>query len=104
MKAVVQSAGPRALVRARAWAARLLLKPRAVPASAAFGGAVPILEISAPFKTAITALAGATIALPSSLPFAIFALDFGKEGAAVLSSILQVLMPLPPFRCFCASL
>ena len=43
-----------------------------------------------PTKTALTALAGASIALPSSLPFAIFSLDFGKEGAAVLSSILQV--------------
>lgn len=50
----------------------------------------PLVSLSVPTKTALTALAGATIALPSSLPFAIFSLDFGKEGAAVLSSILQV--------------
>jgi hypothetical protein len=40
-------------------------------------------------KTRLAAAAGATIAIPSSLPTAIFALDFGKEGAAVLSAILS---------------
>lgn len=42
----------------------------------------PLLPLSGPMKTALASLAGATIALPSSLPFALFALDFGKEGAA----------------------
>ena len=50
----------------------------------------PRLSLSTATKTALAALAGASIALPASLPFAIFSLDFGKEGAAVLSSILQV--------------
>ena len=38
----------------------------------------------------LASLAGATIAIPSSLPFAIFAVDFGKEGAAVLSGLISV--------------
>jgi len=51
----------------------------------------PLLPLSGPMKTALASLAGATIALPSSLPFALFALDFGKEGAAVLSGLLSVI-------------
>ena len=35
--------------------------------------------------------AAAAIALPTSLPFAVFAMDFGKEGAAVLSSLISAL-------------
>jgi hypothetical protein len=50
----------------------------------------PLLRLSGPTKVAISSIAGATIALPSSLPFAIFALDFGKEGAAVLSALISV--------------
>ena len=41
--------------------------------------------------------AAASIALPTSLPFAVFAMDFGKEGAAVLSSLISALA-------FCAQL
>lgn len=66
----------------------MYLKPSWRAAAAAMPA--PLLSLSVPTKTALTALAGASIALPSSLPFAIFSLDFGKEGAAVLSSILQV--------------
>mmetsp|Transcript_4198 Transcript_4198/g.10900 ORF Transcript_4198/g.10900 Transcript_4198/m.10900 type:complete len:736 (+) Transcript_4198:97-2304(+) len=50
----------------------------------------PAISLSGPTKTALASLAGATIALPTSLPFALFALDFGKEGAAVLSALLSV--------------
>ena len=50
-----------------------------------------LLRLSARTKTAIAAAAGATIAIPTSLPTAIFALDFGKEGAAVLSSLLSAI-------------
>lgn len=39
----------------------------------------------------LVAGAAAAIALPTSLPFAVFAMDFGKEGAAVLSSLLSAL-------------
>ena len=49
----------------------------------------------------IVAGAAAAIALPTSLPFAVFAMDFGKEGAAVLSSLLSALgfcAQLPPPR------
>uniref|UniRef100_A0A7S0JHL1 Uncharacterized protein n=1 Tax=Calcidiscus leptoporus TaxID=127549 RepID=A0A7S0JHL1_9EUKA len=47
------------------------------------------MPLSTATKTVLASLAGATIAIPSSLPFALFSLDFGKEGAAVLSSILS---------------
>lgn len=50
----------------------------------------PRLKLSGPAKAFIASVAGATIALPSSLPFALFSLDFGKEGAAVLSGLLSV--------------
>jgi len=50
----------------------------------------PFLMLSGPTKTALASLAGATIALPSSLPFALFSLDFGKEGAATLSALLSI--------------
>ena len=52
--------------------------------------AQPLLALSGPAKTVLASVAGATIALPSSLPFALFSLDFGKEGAAVLSGLLSV--------------
>jgi len=65
----------------------------AAAASAAAGVAAarpePFLRLSTAAKTALAAAAGATIALPTSLPTAFFALDFGKEGAAVLSSFLS---------------
>lgn len=56
----------------------------ATDAAVRLGGGVaaavqPILPLSGPTKTALASIAGATIALPSSLPFAIFSLDFGKE-------------------------
>ena len=54
------------------------------------GEAQPLLKLSGPTKTALASIAGATIALPSSLPFALFSLDFGKEGAAVLSGLISV--------------
>ena len=66
----------------------LLLSTRA--GAEAAGDAAPILSMSGPTKTALASVAGATIALPTSLPFAIFSLDFGKEGAAVVGSLLQV--------------
>ncbi|KAL1507584.1 hypothetical protein AB1Y20_007203 [Prymnesium parvum] len=47
------------------------------------------LPLASSTKTMLASIAGATIALPSSLPFAIFALDFGKEGAAVLGALLS---------------
>ena len=50
----------------------------------------PFITLSGPTKTVLASIAGATISLPSCLPFAIFALDFGKEGAAVLSALLSV--------------
>lgn len=62
----------------------------AVSASAASLAGAPLLALSPRTKTALASLAGATIALPSSLPFALFSLDFGKEGAAVLSALLSV--------------
>ena len=52
--------------------------------------ATPMLTLSGRTKTLLASIAGATIALPSSLPFAIFSLDFGKEGATVLSALLSV--------------
>lgn len=59
-------------------------------ALASAGEAQPLLKLSGPTKAFLASIAGATIALPSSLPFALFALDFGKEGAAVLSGLLSV--------------
>ena len=47
-----------------------------------------MISLSSGTKTALVATAVASIAIPSSLPFAMFSLDFGKEGAAVLSSII----------------
>ena len=47
------------------------------------------LPLSSPVKTAVVAAAVASISIPSSLPFALFSLDFGKEGAAILSSFLS---------------
>ena len=47
------------------------------------------LPLRSSAKTAIAAFAAATISIPSSLPFAMFAMDFGKEGAAVLSALLS---------------
>lgn len=49
-----------------------------------------ILPLTSAVKTMILALCAATIAIPSSLPFVMFAIDFGKEGAALLSSILSM--------------
>ena len=40
-------------------------------------------------KSLVVAGGYGSIAIPSSLPFAMFAMDFGKEGAAMLSSILS---------------
>jgi len=48
------------------------------------------LALSPQAKTTLSSVAGATIALPSCFPFAIFSLDFGKEGASVLSAVLSV--------------
>ena len=66
-------------------------------AAAAAASVAPILPLSGPTKTALASIAGATIALPSSLPFAIFSLDFGEEGAAVLSALLSVVGSLCAF-------
>lgn len=55
------------------------------------------LQLSGPTKTALASIAGATIALPSSLPFAIFSLDFGKEGAAVLSAFVSAVSMVAAF-------
>ena len=85
VKAVIKTAAYAKPSWRAAAAAASAAGPAALGASPA-----PLLALSVPAKTALTALAGASIALPSSLPFAIFSLDFGKEGAAVLSSILQV--------------
>ena len=66
--------------------------PHAGAAAAGGGGmAAPLLRLSGPTKTILSSIAGATIALPSSLPFAVFALDFGKEGAAVLAALMSIL-------------
>jgi len=54
------------------------------------GVAAPVLGLSGPVKTLLASIAGATIALPSSLPFALFSLDFGKEGATFLSAIISI--------------
>ena len=61
------------------------------PAIQAATQPLPYLPLSGTVKTTLASIAGATIALPSSLPFAIFSLDFGKEGAAVLSGLLSVI-------------
>jgi hypothetical protein len=61
------------------------------------GGSTPVplvdnrfvLPLSARAKTLILSGAAASLAIPASLPFAIFSIDFGKEGAALLSSILS---------------
>ena len=82
---------------AAAWV-KAVVAPQSSLASWVGGGAKavaaakvdPILPLSGPMKTTLASIAGATIALPVSLPFAIFSLDFGKEGAAVLSGLLQV--------------
>ena len=52
---------------------------------------LPRLHLAAKTKTVLVAGAAAAIALPTSLPFAVFAMDFGKEGAAVLSSLISAL-------------
>ena len=52
---------------------------------------LPRLQLAAKTKTVLVAGAAAAIALPTSLPFAVFAMDFGKEGAAVLSSLISAL-------------
>ena len=49
------------------------------------------MHLAAKTKTVLVAGAAAAIALPTSLPFAVFAMDFGKEGAAVLSSLISAL-------------
>ena len=50
---------------------------------------LPELPLSPRAKTMVVAAAAAALAIPTSLPFAYFALDFGKEGAAILSSLLS---------------
>ena len=54
------------------------------------GGAVrTILPLTSGIKTVFLAACAVTIAIPASLPFVMFSIDFGKEGAALLSSILS---------------
>jgi hypothetical protein len=48
-----------------------------------------VLPLSTFAKTVVLAGAAVSIAIPASLPFAIFAIDFGKEGAALLSAIIS---------------
>ena len=54
------------------------------------GEALPIIQLSGPTKSTIAAVAAFTMQLPSTLPTALFSLDFGKEGAAVLSGLITV--------------
>ncbi|KAG8464195.1 hypothetical protein KFE25_003258 [Diacronema lutheri] len=53
-------------------------------------------------RTALLGLAGATMAIPSSLPFAMFCMDFGKEGAALVGSVLQAVGGLTASAFFAA--
>ncbi|KAJ1632647.1 hypothetical protein T492DRAFT_19348 [Pavlovales sp. CCMP2436] len=56
------------------------------------GGGGFLHEREMALRTGLLGLAGATMAIPSSLPFAMFCMDFGKEGAALVASLLQVLL------------
>ena len=90
VKAVIQTSVSYVKPRWRVLAALTRSASSAAAGPALDASPAPRLSLSTATKTALAALAGASIALPASLPFAIFSLDFGKEGAAVLSSILQV--------------
>ena len=93
--AAADLAMPQGLLRSalRRWVGKA--PPDAAASLAA--AATPVFTLSGHTKTALASIAGATIALPSSLPFAIFSLDFGKEGAAVLSGLLSVVGSLCAF-------
>ena len=72
----LEAATPRWYPRAE-WAAPLLQAVR---------DGLPLPRLA---KSLVVAGGYGSIAIPSSLPFAMFAMDFGKEGAAMLSSILS---------------
>ena len=72
----LEAATPRWYPRAE-WAAPLLQAVRE---------GLPLPRLA---KSLVVAGGYGSIAIPSSLPFAMFAMDFGKEGAAMLSSILS---------------